>query len=197
MDQLEEEVPQNLAIIRDNGGFYDPLVRYATDRSDLYENFCGKQASFKRPSYELPCLLHKINFCPVKYDGDEVENWLRHSLTHYGNAQPPEQALCIFCNRGFNSEDPYKCWRERMLHIAWHFEIGASLEDCRPDLQVLNDMHQKGCLPDVRVTDLRENTVFSNKRFACPFQKHDPQTYSIHRYRLCASSGWKSVARVK
>jgi len=34
-------------------------------------------------------------------------------------------------------------------------------------------------------------------RFACPFRKHDRHEYDIHRYRVCATSGWISVARVK
>jgi hypothetical protein len=34
-------------------------------------------------------------------------------------------------------------------------------------------------------------------RFACPFHKHDPHTYNIRNYRLCALSGWPTIARVK
>ena len=37
----------------------------------------------------------------------------------------------------------------------------------------------------------------SQKRFACPFSKHDPQTYNIIKHRTCAASGWSSVARLK
>jgi len=37
----------------------------------------------------------------------------------------------------------------------------------------------------------------TRRRFACPYQKHDPRTYNIRRYRTCASSGWDTLPRVK
>jgi hypothetical protein len=37
----------------------------------------------------------------------------------------------------------------------------------------------------------------TRRRFACPYQKHDPRTYNIRRYRTCASSGWDTLSRVK
>jgi hypothetical protein len=37
----------------------------------------------------------------------------------------------------------------------------------------------------------------TRRRFACPYQKHDPRTYNIRRYRACASSGWDTLPRVK
>jgi hypothetical protein len=37
----------------------------------------------------------------------------------------------------------------------------------------------------------------SRRRFACPYQKHDPRTYNSYNYHICASSSWDSVSRVK
>ncbi|KAH8897772.1 hypothetical protein GQ53DRAFT_837564 [Thozetella sp. PMI_491] len=37
----------------------------------------------------------------------------------------------------------------------------------------------------------------NNRKFACPFRKHDPITYSLSARRVCAVSGWESTARVK
>ncbi|KAE9374964.1 hypothetical protein N431DRAFT_406034 [Stipitochalara longipes BDJ] len=34
-------------------------------------------------------------------------------------------------------------------------------------------------------------------RFACPFRKHDPQKYSMYGHRVCALTGWDTIARVK
>ncbi|KAG9233783.1 putative resistance to glucose repression protein 1 [Amylocarpus encephaloides] len=34
-------------------------------------------------------------------------------------------------------------------------------------------------------------------KFACPFRKHDPQSYNIYTNRVCALSHWQTIARVK
>jgi hypothetical protein len=34
-------------------------------------------------------------------------------------------------------------------------------------------------------------------RFACPFRKHDPRIYTLHSHRICASSCWTTIARIK
>ena len=35
------------------------------------------------------------------------------------------------------------------------------------------------------------------QKFACPFRKHDPVTYSLTARKVCAVSGWDSTARLK
>jgi hypothetical protein len=34
-------------------------------------------------------------------------------------------------------------------------------------------------------------------KFACPYRKHSPHTYTIYKHRSCALSHWDTVARVK
>jgi hypothetical protein len=36
-----------------------------------------------------------------------------------------------------------------------------------------------------------------NKRFACPFRKHDSRKYSVYNHRACALSHWETISRVK
>ncbi len=36
-----------------------------------------------------------------------------------------------------------------------------------------------------------------SQKFACPFRKYDPITYSLSARRVCAASGWDSTARLK
>ncbi|KAM7188267.1 hypothetical protein V8F20_010644, partial [Naviculisporaceae sp. PSN 640] len=35
------------------------------------------------------------------------------------------------------------------------------------------------------------------KRFACPFRKHDPQTYNIHDHQVCTVNAWPTIPRLK
>jgi len=35
------------------------------------------------------------------------------------------------------------------------------------------------------------------KRFACPFRKHDPQTYNIRDHEVCAIRSWTTISRLK
>lgn len=36
-----------------------------------------------------------------------------------------------------------------------------------------------------------------DKKFACPFRKRDPYTYSIHAHKICALNPWPSISRLK
>jgi hypothetical protein len=34
-------------------------------------------------------------------------------------------------------------------------------------------------------------------KLACPFRKHDPETYNLQSYRVCATKPWDSISRLK
>lgn len=36
-----------------------------------------------------------------------------------------------------------------------------------------------------------------NKSFACPFRKHDPNTYNVHDHEVCAIRSWPTISRLK
>jgi hypothetical protein len=96
----------------------------------------------------LPCLLRYITGCPVIFEEDEREEWYSHSLSHYGDAGPPTQAICIFCHTTFGSKDPSKCWSNRMHHIADHLKYNWTIESSRPDFRVIEDLWRKGCISE-------------------------------------------------
>jgi hypothetical protein len=41
------------------------------------------------------------------------------------------------------------------------------------------------------------STSVKGIRFACPFRKHDPRIYTLYSHRICASSCWTTIARIK
>jgi hypothetical protein len=55
-----------------------------------------------------------------------------------------------------------------------------------------NDENRQSRQPLIPGSDLQYGS-----RFACPFRKHDPYTYSIYSNRVCALSSWGTIARVK
>lgn len=41
------------------------------------------------------------------------------------------------------------------------------------------------------------SSLADSPQFSCPFRKHDPEKYNIHSHRVCALTGWDTIARVK
>jgi hypothetical protein len=119
----------------------------------LNEQLATMSISSQRRNHELPCILNEILGCNAVFSGSRFEDWYSHSLTHYGDAGPPNHAMCIFCHTLFDSPSPQKCWRKRMQHIADHFEMGWTIEDSRPDFKVLEDMANKERLSWARYKD--------------------------------------------
>ncbi|KAK3306091.1 uncharacterized protein B0T15DRAFT_218187 [Chaetomium strumarium] len=70
----------------------------------------------------------------------------------------------------------------------------------RPDRRSLGDEDEKeddegqGYRPP---SSLSKRDSQSAKRFACPFRKHDPQTYNIHDHEVCAIHSWTTISRLK
>jgi len=99
--------------------------------------------SFPEPEMFLPCLFSLITGCTAEFHLDDVDNWRRHDLSHFGETGPPKEAMCIFCDdRVFQHADPHQRWRERMEHIAEHFEGGRSIEDSRPDFGLIRHLRK-------------------------------------------------------
>jgi hypothetical protein len=48
-----------------------------------------------------------------------------------------------------------------------------------------------------RLPDDVDGGSSQNTKFACPFRKHDPYTYSVHTHKICALSPWPSISRLK
>ena len=87
----------------------------------------------KEGTYNLHC-----EFCSEAFTPSEFENWVNHTLTHFAPYPPPQSARCIFCD-GFPTVeatmmlDPSQYWRERLLHLAQHFESGKTVAEAGID----------------------------------------------------------------
>lgn len=75
--------------------------------------------------------------CPDVVFGD-FDAWSEHIIIdHFGPRGPPPHALCIFCDRSYEDEDPMECWNKYLEHISDHFQGGRTLNHRRPDFRVL------------------------------------------------------------
>jgi hypothetical protein len=97
------------------------------------------------------CPFRPISDCNVLSTPEGFDQWYAHSISHFGNYPPPIHTICIFCDTTFQHNDPWRCWRERMHHIADHFEDGYPIEHARPDFALLDH--------------LRDNSLITNEQY--------------------------------
>ena len=76
------------------------------------------------------------------------KEWITHSLTHFGTAEPPTTNRCTFCEEQFHSSDAAQSWIERMDHVARHHKHGHKLNGARWDntLYIYTHMYENGLL---------------------------------------------------
>ena len=76
------------------------------------------------------------------------KEWITHSFTHFGSAEPPTTNRCAFCEERFHSSDSAQSWTERMNHVARHHEHGHKLSGARWDntVYIYYHMYENGLL---------------------------------------------------
>jgi hypothetical protein len=93
--------------------------------------------------YNLPCEF-ACTGCGIKFHPTQIEAWIDHSMSHFGNFSPPSQAICTFCDEEdgifrTRDEDTRGVWRDRMMHIATsHLQELQPAEGMRPDYFLLD-----------------------------------------------------------
>ena len=94
---------------------------------------------------ELECPFNQLACSQTFTDSQE---WITHSLTHFGVAEPPTINRCTFCDKQFYSTDAAQSWTERMNHVALHHRLGYKLSGARWDntVYIYTHMYEKGLL---------------------------------------------------
>ena len=93
----------------------------------------------------LECPFNQLACLQTFADSKE---WITHSLTHFGSAEPPTTNRCTFCEEQFHSSDAAKSWTERMNHVALHHRLGHKLTGARWDntVYIYTHMYENGLL---------------------------------------------------
>ncbi|KAF7953020.1 hypothetical protein EAE96_006242 [Botrytis aclada] len=98
----------------------------------------------------LPCEFISIN-CEIRFGPDDFDNWLAHSLSHFGNLPPPPKCFCLFCDREFEDpNDSSSNWWDRMMHSRDHFLDGKT--NIRPDFSVIEYMRENRLMDEADYT---------------------------------------------
>lgn len=106
-------------------------------------------ATFKRIRLEeesqlansmLQCPFNFLR-CTRKYDIENLNGWIHHSLVHFStkgpprrSASPPTTCHCCLCEMISRTSEVMQCWLERMEHVAQHHHARHSLSQVRPDV---------------------------------------------------------------
>ena len=94
-------------------------------------------------------------FCPMEFSG--LNEWINHSLSHFGRMDPPVLNRCCFCNAIFQDHNGVSCWAERMNHVALHHRLGHRLAHARPDFELYTYLWNKRLISDADYRDLKGN----------------------------------------
>jgi hypothetical protein len=91
---------------------------------------------------DLPCECTFAG-CYVRFHIEDVEDWIRHSISHFGAFGPPKFGICTFCDTAKfdNMIDPHANWTDRMMHIRDHFVDGPREGHPRPDFHLIKYLY--------------------------------------------------------
>lgn len=129
------------------------------------------------PGQNLECPFDLAFLCSKSFSNED--DWINHSLEHFCSGgrviQPPTANICCFCKQTFYSAEPYKSWKERMIHVGRHHDLGHTLLQARPDF-ALFDYLFKHRLIDEKVYGILNGRKISQRLIASPEAgPHKPQ----------------------
>lgn len=93
----------------------------------------------------LECPLKPYNRCPKEYALQNRGEWIRHVFSHFVKqgrrgpvkVSPPNQNSCCFCEAKFEAVDGITSWRNMLVHIIGHHELGHRLAHARVDFPLV------------------------------------------------------------
>ena len=102
----------------------------------------------------LECPFNLL-FCLQTFSN--MEDWVRHSVTHFRRAGPPDLSQCCFCDAHFDSSSGISSWAKRMEHVAFHHRLGDRLAHARPDFGLYTHLWNKRLITDAEYRDIKGN----------------------------------------
>lgn len=102
----------------------------------------------------LECPFNHL-FCYETFSS--MEDWITHSLTHFGTVGPSTSNKCCFCEAVFNFPTGLHSWVERMNHVAHHHKIGHKLAHAQPDFELFTYLWNHRLIKNHVYRDLKGN----------------------------------------
>jgi hypothetical protein len=107
-----------------------------------------------RTEGNLECPFNLL-FCLETFS--KMEDWVKHSMTHFREIGPPDFNQCCFCDAKFDSSTAIFSWAKRMEHVAYHHQYGCRLAAARPDFELYTYLWNKRLITDDEYRDLKGN----------------------------------------
>lgn len=130
-------------------------------------------------AYDLPCEFYPLR-CDRRFDAEDVEAWIAHTIDHFREPGPPSFAICTFCDDPDDSRfrshgDNVSMWRARMMHIQGHFQALEGEGLLRPDWYVIDYMYSRRLLSerDYRLAKRYTERPYVEGRVAPGFQTEE------------------------
>jgi len=106
--------------------------------------------------YDLLCEFTFAG-CYLRFHSEAYEEWIDHSISHFGGHGPPEMSICTFCSKSFGCHEAVgieariQVWRQRMQHINRHFYENKRWDGLRvnyphPDFHLIEHLNAKRLL---------------------------------------------------
>ncbi|KAG8419334.1 hypothetical protein J3458_004210 [Metarhizium acridum] len=116
----------------------------------------------------LPCEFQNFSGCSAVFFSNKVNLWIDHIIDEHLHGCCPEFSICWFCDSGkFGSpsnqeEEKKRCFRQRLYHIARHFDSGMTAADIRPDFYFLDHIYEKSLIDETTFEQTRSQGEFPN-----------------------------------
>ena len=109
-----------------------------------------------------PLPAQRILECPFNLlfcykDFSNVNDWVQHSLTHFGSCAPSPFNTCCFCEAVFDCSTGLQSWMDRMMHVSLHHRLGHRLAHARPDFELFAYMWRNKLISTAEYRDLKGN----------------------------------------
>lgn len=103
----------------------------------------------------LECPFNLLFCCE---DFSSLEDWVQHSLTHFGSCPPSPCNVCCFCDAVFKCSTGRESWKKRMIHVSLHHRLGHRLAYARPDFELFTYMWRNRLISTADYRDLKGNS---------------------------------------
>lgn len=131
----------------------------------------------------LECPFNLL-YCLEDFAASNYREWILHSLTHFGNVNPPRLNKCCFCEVVFASHDGVQSWHERMDHVSLHHRHGHALACARPDFQLYTYLWNNRVINDAEYRDIKGNSEDRSRHVAAyprpPESPNERSTAVVH-----------------
>ncbi|MCJ1445472.1 MAG: hypothetical protein MMC23_005977, partial [Stictis urceolatum] len=96
------------------------------------------------PVYECP-----FDFLNCGRHFSSYNDWVQHSLTHFGSHSPSMQNECRFCDIVIEQRDGRQSWKKFMEHMELHFRLGHGMRHARPAFNLYRHLWKEDIIDQV------------------------------------------------